>query len=370
MSFSSSDIRHMRRALALAARGRRTTDPNPRVGCVIVRDGQVVGEGWHERPGEPHAEVHAIEAAGPLARGATAYVSLEPCAHQGRTGPCCEALASAGIGRVITAMTDPNPQVAGGGLRYLRDQGIGVYSGLLEDEARALNRGFVSRMERGRPWVTVKLAASLDGRTAMASGESRWISGEASRADVHRQRGEVSAVLTGIGTVLADDPKLNARRPDQTRQPARVVLDSHLRTPPQAALFQVDAPVWIVCGEQAPPERAQALEGQGARILRLAGERPDPAELLTRLAGDMDCNEILLESGPRLAGSFLQAGLVDEICLYLAPHLMGDAAHGLFSLPGLEQMKDRITLHMRDVRRIGDDLRLRLAPKLSNEDEA
>ncbi|MDQ2068549.1 bifunctional diaminohydroxyphosphoribosylaminopyrimidine deaminase/5-amino-6-(5-phosphoribosylamino)uracil reductase RibD [Natronospira sp. AB-CW4] len=352
----------MRRALSLAARGRFSTDPNPRVGCVIVRDGEVVGEGWHERPGEAHAEVHALAAAGDRARGATAYVTLEPCAHQGRTGPCCVALAEAGVARVIAAMDDSNPLVNGGGLAYLREQGIVVASGLLAGEARALNRGFVSRMQRGRPWVTVKLAASLDGRTAMASGESRWISGEAARLDVHRQRAAASVVMSGIGTVLADDPKLNARLPGLERQPGRVILDSQLRTPPTAALLQLESPVLLVAAEHAPADRAAALEGAGAEILHLPGERPDPATVLSWLARERDCNEVLVEAGPVLAGSLLQAGLVDEICLYLAPHLMGDAARGLFSLPGLEHMQDRLGLRLLDVRQLGEDLRLRLAP--------
>ncbi len=360
---TSADIRWMRRALVLAARGEYSTDPNPRVGCVLVRDGEMVGEGWHERPGEAHAEIHAIQAARGAARGATAYVSLEPCAHQGRTGPCCVALAEAGVARVVAAVADPNPQVAGRGMAYLAERGIDTLTGVLATEAEALNRGFFHRMRHGRPWVTVKLAASLDGRTAMASGESRWISGEAARDDVHRRRARSSAVMSGIGTVLADDPRLNPRLPGLERQPLRVVLDSELRTPPDAALFSTAGPVLIMAAGQAAPERRQALTAAGATVRDFPGRRPALSAVLASLAKQDEANEVMVEAGAGLAGGLLEAGLVDEICLYLAPHLMGADGRGLFELPGLEAMQDRVRLEIRDLRQVGEDLRLLLRPR-------
>ncbi|MCP1727144.1 diaminohydroxyphosphoribosylaminopyrimidine deaminase/5-amino-6-(5-phosphoribosylamino)uracil reductase [Natronospira proteinivora] len=362
MTFSAADVDAMRRALSLAKRGIYTTEPNPRVGCVLVRDDQIVGEGWHQRAGEAHAEVNALQQAGEAAQGATAYVSLEPCSHQGRTGPCCVALAEAGVKRVVAAVQDPNPAVAGKGLAYLAEQGVDVAHGLLAEEAEALNRGFFSRMRRGRPWLTVKLAASLDGRTAMASGESRWISGAASRDDVHRRRAWSSVVMSGSGTVLADNPRLDARLAEPCRQPRRVILDSTLQTPPDARLFESEAPLLLVCGEQASEARAAALEQAGAEIWRLSGQRPDLRQVLEALAQSHEVNEVMLEAGPKLAGVALSAGLVDEICLYLAPHLMGDAARGLFHLPGLAAMEDRVPLEIVDVRRLGEDIRLLLRP--------
>ena len=362
MSFTALDYRFMARALRLAAKGARTTHPNPRVGCVITRDCEVVGEAWHERAGLPHAEVLALEAAGEAARGATAYVTLEPCAHHGRTGPCAEALALAGVNRVVAATQDPDPRVAGQGFAYLRESGIRVQSGLLADNAESLNRGFFHRLRQGRPWVTVKLAASLDGRTALANGESRWISGEAARDDVHRLRAEASAVLTGSGTVLADDPRLTARLEDVTRQPLRVVLDSRLRTPPTSRLLaEEDGSVRIYCGAEAGS--CEALEAAGARVTAFSGPRPDPAGVLRGLAEEEECNEVLVEAGPGLSGSLLCADLVDEVVLYLAPHLIGDAGQGLFHLPGLESMDQRRPLKIRDLRRIGEDIRLTLQPE-------
>lgn len=362
MSTGATDHDFMRRALVLAARGRRSTHPNPRVGCVLVRDGGIVGEGWHERPGEPHAEIHALRAAGEQARGATAYVTLEPCAHQGRTGPCCEALAEAGVARVVAASVDPNPAVSGRGLARLESRGIATESGLLGGEARALNRGFFRRMEQGRPWVTVKLAASLDGRTAMASGESRWISDEAAREEVHRLRAEASAVLTGAGTVLADDPRLTPRSGPVERRPERIVMDSALRTPPDARLFGEEGAIRIFCADGADADRRRALEAAGATVIPAGPGRPDPQRVLACLAAEYSINEVLVEAGPGLSGALLQAGRVDEIRLYLAPHLMGDSARGLFSLPGLERMAERRPMTIRDMRRIGEDIRLILRP--------
>lgn len=368
MSWTADDHRHMARALRLAERGLYTTEPNPRVGCVLVKDGAVVGEGFHLRAGEPHAERLALAAAGEAARGATAYVTLEPCCHHGRTPPCTDALIAAGVAAVVSAMRDPNPRVAGQGHARLQAAGIAVRSGLMADEARALNPGFVRRMEGGRPHVRCKLAASLDGRTAMASGESRWISSEASRRDVHRLRARSSAIVTGIDTVLADDPSLNVRlgpsdlpgveRVAEIRQPLRVVLDSRLRCPPTARLLALPGETAVLCVEE-PAEPRAALVAAGATVVRLpAGEgRVSIAAALAWLAA-REANEVLLETGPTLAGAALQAGLVDELIVYLAPHLMGDGARGLFRLPGLARMAERIALEIVDLRQVGPDLRI------------
>ncbi len=363
MGFCASDHRPMARALQLARRGLYTTDPNPRVGCVLVRDGEVVGEGWHQVAGGPHAEVVALRVAGERARGATAYVTLEPCCHQGRTAPCTEALIAAGVARVVAAMEDPNPLVAGKGLARLREAGLAAQAGLLAGEAEALNPGFVARMRRGRPWVRCKLAASLDGRTAMASGESRWITGEAARRDVHRWRARSSLVLTGIGTALADDPALTARLIDAERQPRRAVLDSRLRLPPGAKLLQgAHAPLVFTCSTDAVA--ADALREAGAEVIptAAAGGRMDLHAVLEELAR-RECNEVLVEAGAELSGALLQAGLIDELLLYLAPVLMGDAAQGLFRLPGLDTMAQRLALQVLDVRAVGADWRVTARPQ-------
>ncbi|WP_120798218.1 bifunctional diaminohydroxyphosphoribosylaminopyrimidine deaminase/5-amino-6-(5-phosphoribosylamino)uracil reductase RibD [Thiocapsa rosea] len=370
----------MARAIQLAELGRFTTDPNPRVGCLIVRDGRIVGEGWHRRAGEPHAERHALIEAGERARGATAYVTLEPCCHQGRTPPCTDGLLEAGVGRVVCAMVDPNPLVAGRGLRLLAEAGVAVETGLLEAEARALNPGFIKRMEQGRPYVRCKLAASLDGRTAMASGESQWITSEAARRDVQRLRAGSSAILTGIGTLLADDPSLNVRLGaedlpgmgpgEAIRQPLRVVLDSRWRTPPSARILTLSGSTLIV-GALDDPGRMAELKGAGARVYLCPGDsaRVDLGALLKEL-GRREINEVLLETGPTLAGAAVSAGLVDEILIYLAPHLMGDAGRGLFTLPGLDRMCDRIPLAITDVRAVGRDLRITARPEPAGSDRA
>ncbi|MCG6872451.1 MAG: bifunctional diaminohydroxyphosphoribosylaminopyrimidine deaminase/5-amino-6-(5-phosphoribosylamino)uracil reductase RibD, partial [Gammaproteobacteria bacterium] len=295
MSGSARDRRYMARALRLAERGLNTTDPNPRVGCVIVRDDQVVAEAWHERAGEAHAEIRALEAAGEGARGATVYVTLEPCDHQGRTGPCTPALIRAGVERVVAAMADPNPAATGGGAR-LRDAGIHLDMGLMQQAARDLNPGFVSRMERKRPWVRAKLGASLDGRTAMASGESKWITGEAARLDVQHWRARSSAVLTGIGTVLADDPSLNVRLPESERQPLRVIIDSNLSTPPDAKVLD-DGPCLLVTAND-DAGYAKALRSRGAEVLYLPAQHRavDLEALMDQLAA-REINEVLLEAG-------------------------------------------------------------------------
>jgi diaminohydroxyphosphoribosylaminopyrimidine deaminase/5-amino-6-(5-phosphoribosylamino)uracil reductase len=355
--FSAADHGFMARALQLAERGLYSTSPNPRVGCVLVRDGAVVGEGWHVRAGEAHAEVHALQAAGAAARGATAYVTLEPCNHHGRTPPCVDALLAAGVVRVVAAMEDPNPLVAGQGLARLRAAGVATGHGLLEDAARELNIGFVARMTRGRPWLRLKAAASLDGRTALANGESQWITGPEARRDGHRWRARACAILTGVGTVRDDDPQLTVRDVETTRQPLRVVVDSRLEMPPTACLLD-GGPV-LVIGAVADPARADALAARGAEVLLLpnADGKVDLAAALAELAR-RGINEVHAEAGARLNGSLLREGVVDELLLYLAPSLIGDAARGLFDLPALAALADRRRLQWRDVRRVGDDLRI------------
>ncbi|MBU2640899.1 MAG: bifunctional diaminohydroxyphosphoribosylaminopyrimidine deaminase/5-amino-6-(5-phosphoribosylamino)uracil reductase RibD [Gammaproteobacteria bacterium] len=356
--FSSADHAHMARALQLAARGLYTTSPNPRVGCVIVKDGHVVGEGWHARAGTPHAEVHALKAAGDAARGATVYVTLEPCSHHGRTPPCAEALINAGVGRVVAAMTDPNPLVAGGGISMLTLAGVEAEVGLMQAEARALNPGFVSRMTRQRPWVRLKTASTLDGKTALANGQSQWITGEAARADVQHLRARACAILTGSGTVLADNPRMNVRDFDIGRQPLRVVVDSALRTPADAAIL----PALIACHHADPAARA-ALEQAGAEVIELPGadDRVDLAALLTLLA-QRGVNELHIEAGAVLNGALIKAGLVDEWVAYVAPMVVGDSARGLFDHPSLTMLADAARFRLADVRQIGGDLRLTLLP--------
>jgi diaminohydroxyphosphoribosylaminopyrimidine deaminase/5-amino-6-(5-phosphoribosylamino)uracil reductase len=353
---SAADSQWMARALQLAAQGLNTTSPNPRVGCVLVKGDEIIGEGWHRRAGEPHAEVHALRAAGKKARGATAYVTLEPCNHHGRTPPCADALIAAGVARVVCAMQDPNPQVAGQGFARLRAAGIEVESGLMETAARELNIGFVSRMTRGTPWVRSKVAASLDGRTALADGTSQWITGEAARQDVQQWRARSCVVLTGIGTVLADDPQLNVRI-DTERQPLRVVLDSALRMSPTARMLQSGKV--LICTASQDAGKRTALERQGAEVLLLAdatGQVNLPAVL--RELARRGSNEVLVEAGRELNGALLQAGLVDELVLYLAPQLLGDAARGMADLGELLRLEQRVELAWRDVRRVGDDLRI------------
>lgn len=358
----------MRRALALAARGRATTHPNPRVGCVLACEGsgglQVIGEGWHQRAGGPHAEVVALRMAGERARGATAYVTLEPCAHHGRTPPCADALIAAGVARVVAAVTDPFDQVAGQGFARLRAAGIVCESGLLEAEARALARGFLSRIERKRPFVSLKLAMSLDGRTAMASGESRWITGDEARADVHRLRAEAGAVLTSSDTVLADNPQLSVRLPEADRegwrQPDRIVLDSRARVPASAKVWTGSARrFWLTTQSASAPEDVES----GVLSADADGHVALPAALAWLALRDV--NEVLVECGPRLAGAFLRAGLVDELVVYAAPKLLGDAARGLVHLPGLDRLADHVALQFTSAELLGPDLKItaRLASK-------
>ncbi|WLG96455.1 bifunctional diaminohydroxyphosphoribosylaminopyrimidine deaminase/5-amino-6-(5-phosphoribosylamino)uracil reductase RibD [Pseudomonas sp. FP198] len=361
------DAHYMARALELARRGHYSTHPNPRVGCVIVRDGLVVGEGWHIRAGEPHAEVHALRAAADKARGATAYVTLEPCSHHGRTPPCADALVNAGVARVVAAMQDPNPEVAGRGLQRLAQAGIATQSGVLEGEARKLNEGFLKRMEHGLPFVRVKLAMSLDGRTAMESGESQWITGPAARSAVQRLRAQASVVLTGADTVLADNARLTVRADElgldaeqtalaMSRPPLRVLVDGRLRVPLDAPFFRAGPALVATC---------MAVEEQyanGPECMIVAGEdgQVDLHRLLLELAA-RGVNEVLVEAGPRLAGAFARQGLVDEFQIFIAGKFLGSTARPLLDWP-LAQMKDAPQLQITDIRAVGDDWRVIAVP--------
>jgi diaminohydroxyphosphoribosylaminopyrimidine deaminase / 5-amino-6-(5-phosphoribosylamino)uracil reductase len=358
MNFTAADAQFMARALELARRGLYTTDPNPRVGCVIVKDDQIVGEGFHERVGGPHAEPLALKQAGQQARGATVYVTLEPCCHHGRTPPCTEALLAAGVGRVVAAMKDSNPKVAGNGFAALEAKGVITGVGLMQDQAKALNPGFISRMERGQPFVRVKLASSLDGRTALASGESKWISGEAARADVQRWRARSSAILTGIGTVLADDPRLTVRDLDIGRAPLRVVVDSKLRMPPTAQLLRQPGRTLVV-GATDDQKRADTLRAAGAEVLLIPGSdaKVDLDALMRELAA-REVSEVLVEAGATLCGALLKAGLAQELLVYYAPCLLGSEERGMFQLPPLARMNDRLSLEITDIRAIGRDWRV------------
>lgn len=360
VTWTAPDYRFMARALRLAARGLTTTQPNPRVGCVLVQGDRIVGEGWHEAAGGPHAEVHALEQAGAAAAGATCYVSLEPCNHHGRTPPCTEALIQAGVARVIAAMTDPDPRMAGQSLARLEQAGMMTGHDLLEARASELNRGYIRRLTAGLPYVCCKQAVSLDGRTAMASGESKWITGEAARMDVQHLRARSCAVLTGIGTVLKDDPRLDVRHvPLPHRQPLRVVLDRELRLPAEARMLTVPGRVLVFTYSDNSYKHG-ALKRGGAEVVMM-GEEDFLAGVLRYLAEREQVNEVLVEAGPTLTGALLLDGLIDELILYQAPIIMGDSARGLFHLPRLQSMQDRIELKLVECRRIGADLRLRLA---------
>ena len=348
----------MAQALRLAERGLYTTAPNPRVGCVIVKAGMVVGEGWHEKAGQAHAEIHALNMAGERARGATVYVTLEPCSHHGRTPPCANALIDAGVARVVAAMTDPNPQVSGQGVELLTLAGITAQVGLLEAEARQLNIGFISRMTRHRPWVRLKTASSLDGKTALENGASKWITGPMARADVQHWRARACAILTGAGTVRADDPRMNVRLEPVSRQPLRVIVDSQLSI---AADAQILGPGALVAYATDATERGSALEAAGAELLCLpnADGRVDLAALMTELAR-RGMNEVHVEAGAGLNGALLSADLVDEWIAYLAPVAMGHDARGLFEMPALTKMTERKHFSLSDLRMVGQDIRLTL----------
>lgn len=364
------DAAYMARALELARKGVYSTHPNPRVGCVIVRDGAIVGEGWHVRAGEPHAEVHALRQAGDKAKNATAYVTLEPCSHHGRTPPCADALVNAGVARVVAAMQDPNPDVAGRGLLRLMSAGIAVQSGVLESEARALNKGFLKRMEHGLPYVRVKLAMSLDGRTAMASGESQWITGPEARSAVQRLRSQSSVVLTGADTVLADNARLTVR-PDElglnaeltalaaTRPPLRVLIDGRLRVPLDAPFFKAGNALVVTCAAASARERYHD-EGHDMLALPSSGGHVDLRKLLVELAA-RGVNDVLVEAGPKLAGAFTRLGLVDEFQIFVAGKFLGSSARPLLDLP-LAQMSEALELKIVEMRAVGNDWRVIAIP--------
>ncbi|MEW7993229.1 MAG: bifunctional diaminohydroxyphosphoribosylaminopyrimidine deaminase/5-amino-6-(5-phosphoribosylamino)uracil reductase RibD [Candidatus Thiodiazotropha endolucinida] len=364
---SALDQRFMARAIQLARLGWYSTHPNPRVGCLIVKEGEVIAEGYHRRAGEPHAERNALAKAGVAASGATAYVTLEPCCHHGRTPPCTEALIESGVKRVVVGMPDPNPLVAGQGLELLRQAGIQVTEGVMRPQVEALNPGFIKRMIHGLPYIRCKMAMSLDGRTAMADGESQWITSPAARVDVQKLRAQSAAILTGVGTLLADDPSMNVRLSAMELgleegvpipHPVRVVLDPELASPGDAKMLGLPGPTLIICSDEQPVHGA-ALEAAGAQIVRLPGDkqRLDLHQVI-RFLGEQEINEVLLESGATLAGAMLEQGLVDELIIYQAPHLMGNKGRGLFLLPGIARMADRIALQVTDLRQVGTDIRI------------
>jgi diaminohydroxyphosphoribosylaminopyrimidine deaminase/5-amino-6-(5-phosphoribosylamino)uracil reductase len=369
--WTASDYQYMSRALQLARRGLYSTDPNPRVGCVIVKDDVVLSEGWHHKSGQAHAEIEALNNAkknntSGNVSGATCYVTLEPCAHHGRTPPCTETLINAGIKKVIAATIDPNPLVAGKGLQQLNEADIETASGLMKAQAVELNPGFEMRMQQGRPFVRCKLAMSLDGKTALSNGDSKWISGPESRMDVHKLRARSSAIMTGIGTVIADNPTMNVRlsetseRDGDVRQPLRVILDSKLEISPEAKILNVPGYV-IIFHQSANEDRHRQLENKGTELVTIDEARGSAflKQALNYLATEKEINEIFLETGSILAGEMLQAGLIDELILYLAPTLLGQDAKGLFQLPLLENMSDRISLDFSDIRFIGNDIRIK-----------
>lgn len=361
--FTAADFGFMARALRLARRGLYSAHPNPRVGCVLVRDGAVVGDGWHQKTGGAHAEIAALEAAGTRAGGSTAYVTLEPCSHHGRTPPCADALIEAGVAAVVVSMQDPNPEVAGEGIGRLRQAGIEVRCGLMQADALRLNEGFVSRMSRGRPLVRIKIAASLDGRTAMASGESQWITGGDARRDVQRLRAACGAVMTGIATIVDDDPALNVRDAALDTggaQPLRVVLDSRLKMPATARVLGLPGATVIFCVDD---KDRRPLEKAGARVIRVAAAagRPDLPQVLRELAA-LEVNDVLVEAGPQLNGSLMSAGLVDELVIYQAPHIMGSETKGMAVTPDWLGLEQRMPLTVTDLRKIGADLRITARP--------
>jgi diaminohydroxyphosphoribosylaminopyrimidine deaminase/5-amino-6-(5-phosphoribosylamino)uracil reductase len=356
VSFSGQDLAFMERALALAERGRNTCTPNPNVGCVLAKDGRVVGEGWHERAGEAHAEALAIQNATESVEGSTAYVTLEPCAHQGRTGPCADALVKARVARVVAPLEDPNPEVSGRGFARLREAGIRVDVGLMADEAREALRGFLSRMQRGRPWMRVKAASSLDGRIAMSDGESRWITGEEARRDVHRLRARSCAMLTGIGTVLRDNPELTVRDVPCSRQPRRVVIDSRLDMPLTAKILSGEPPLILTVSDDKA--RRSALEVKGAGVVRVPGGAKTDLVAVAKLLAERGFNEVTVETGGKLMGALISAGVVDELVVYYAGVLLGDKAQALFVLPEPARLAEALRPKIVDVRTVGDDIRV------------
>lgn len=374
--FDALDHQHMARALQLAARGLYTTHPNPRVGCVLVRNKRVLAEGWHEYAGGPHAEIAALQKAGVEAEGATAYVTLEPCAHQGKTPPCVEALIEHRLSRVVVAMQDPNPLVNGNGIQRMRASGIQVDVGLMAGQAAALNPGFLKRMQSRRPYIRLKQGISLDGGTALANGKSQWISGENSRIDVHRLRARSSAIMTGVDTVLSDNPAMTVRLESlavmgeletdggsRIKQPLRIIIDSNLRTPPDARVLKLPGDVLIVTVNEDPASQSR-LTSEHVEVVRLPPDeqgKPDLHDLMSILA-EGQINELLVECGARLAGALLTRKLVDEIVLYMAPCLLGSSARGLFDVPPLSDMRERIELDIQEIRAIDRDIRIVARP--------
>ncbi len=372
ITFTAYDHEFMSRAIRLAKKGLNTTHPNPRVGCVITQDNMIVGEGWHKKAGEAHAEVHALLKAGGQAKGATVYVTLEPCCHTGKTPPCTDSLIKAGVARVVAAMQDPHDKVAGQGFEKLKQAGIEVQTGLLEEQARLLNPGFIKRMQQGLPFVRVKMAMSIDGRTAMASGESKWITGEAARHDVQQWRARSSAMLTGMGTILHDDPSLTARLGNPVlehagihadmqagnSQPLRVILDSELKLSPTAKVIQQAGDV-LVFSNSTDEQKITLLEQVDVKVMYVEKNANglDLQATLKYLAA-LQINEVMVEAGANLAGSFISSGLVDELIIYMAPVLMGNNARGLFNLPLIRQMSDKIQLNIKEIRQFGEDIRI------------
>jgi diaminohydroxyphosphoribosylaminopyrimidine deaminase/5-amino-6-(5-phosphoribosylamino)uracil reductase len=354
MAFTPQDALWMAHALRLAEQGLFSTSPNPRVGCVIVKDGVQIGSGWHRRAGEPHAEVYALRGAGEAAEKSTAYVTLEPCSHQGRTPPCADALIAAKVSRVVIAMQDPNPLVSGKGIAKLRAAHIKVECGLMEHAAQALNQGFITRMTRGTPWVRSKIGMSLDGRTALANGISQWITSPEARQDVQQLRARSCAIITGIGTILADDAQLNVRIATP-RQPLRVILDSQLRIPLTAKVLQGGN--ILIYTTQYDAEKVAALEKLGAEVRILLGNHIDLGVMLHEL-GQRGCNEVLVEAGNTLNGALLRGGYVDELILYIAPQLLGDVARSMALLGEFTDLNQRVNLAWQDVRQVGKDLRI------------
>ena len=359
----NQDAIFMASALKLAEKGRYTTDPNPQVGCILVKNSEVIAEGWHKRAGGDHAEIDALNKID-SAEDVTAYVTLEPCSHTGRTGPCCDALIASGVKRAVIAMQDPNPLVAGRGIRKMQEAGVIVECGVLQQDAEALNQGYIKRMTTGQPFVRSKLAMSLDGRTAMASGESQWITGLKSRADVQRLRAESSVVLTGINTVLADDPSLNVRIDEDVVQPIRIILDSQLRMPLTAKMLDLEGETWILtCSDNQ--QKKTDLNDVGYQVFQLNGEdgKLDLEGVMTFL-GQQQVNTVLVEAGAILNGALLNANRVDEWVIYMAPCILGDEGRGLFHLPDLQKMSNKKQLNMMNVRHVGSDLKLILKTKI------
>lgn len=366
---TNQEIVWMSEALKLAALGRFTSDPNPNVGCIIVKDDQIVGRGWHRKAGEPHAEVYALKEAGDSAHGATVYVTLEPCNHHGKTPPCTQALIDAKIMRVVICCQDPNPKVSGKGIKLLQQAGIETTLGLLEPQSQALNRGFFKRMTTGSPWVSAKTAASIDGRTALASGQSQWITDAAARNDVQQWRAQASAILTGSGTVLADNPALNVRLDNVERQPLRVLLDTNLSVSCDARFFD-SSDQTLVYTQSDDAGLHQRFSDSGIEVVRFnSGKSTIDLNAVLQDLGEREINEVWVEAGATLSGSFLDHKLVDELIIYLAPSLLGASSRGMFQLTNLESLGDAMSLKWKDIRQLGDDLRVIATPIYSNQQQ-